>query len=121
MENQNPLEMQNPDLNPHQPPHLSPKNHCAFCGAALKNNAAPCPHCGTQSEYALEPDMTVCDDSMPTTAYKESINKVIDHRSETIKSRLEPNHNKPVDKRKLLYSIIIIILAVVVIGLLGNQ
>lgn len=121
MENQNPLEMQNPDLNPHQPPHLSTKAHCAFCGAVLQNKAPACPKCGAQSEQDLAPDAAVCDDSMPPTTYKESINKVIDQRSETIKSRLEPDHNQPIDKRKLLYSIIIIILAVVVIGLLGNQ
>lgn len=121
MENQNPLEMQNPDLNPYQPPHLAPRAHCAFCGAVQANNAVSCSSCGAQSEHALEPNAPVYDDSCQTTPYKESVNKVIDHRSETIKGRLEPDHSKPLDKRKLLYSVIIIILALVVIGLLGSQ
>lgn len=121
MENQNPLEMPNPDLSPRQPPHLPAKAHCAFCGAVRANSAAPCRACGAPSEQALKPDAPVHDDGNQTSPYKESVNKVIDHRSETIKGRLEPDHNKPVDKRKLLYSVIIIILALIVIGLLGNQ
>lgn len=121
MESQNPLEMQNPDLSPQQPPHLSAQAHCVFCGAVQANSAGPCRTCGAQSEHALEPDASVDDDSVQTTPYKESVNKVIDHRSETIKGRLEPDHSKPLDKRKLLYSVIIIILALIVIGLLGNQ
>lgn len=122
MENQNPMEMQNPDLNPHQPPHLSPKAHCAFCGADLAYSAALCPGCGAQAEHAAEPAEPIYDDSVHTIPYEDPVKKTRESlRGEAIKSRLEPDHSKPVDKRKLIYSIIIIILALIVIGLLGRQ
>lgn len=122
MENQNPLEMQNPDLNPHQPPHLSPRSHCAFCGANLNYSAALCPSCGAQAEHAPEPADRVVDDSVHTTPYADPVQQPRESgRREAIKSRLEPDHSKPVDKRKLIYCIIIIVLALIVIGLLGGQ
>lgn len=122
MENQNPLEMQNPDLNPHQPPHLSAKAHCVFCGANLTYSAEQCPACGAQAEHAKEPAEQVFDNEAQATSYEDPVKKPRKSaRGEAIKSRLDPDHSKPIDKRKLIYSIIIIILALIVIGLLGKQ
>lgn len=122
MENQNPLEMQNPNLNPQQPPHLSPRAHCVFCGADLNYSAQQCLSCGAQAEHAPEPQKPVYDDSVHTSPYEEPAKQPkSSERAREIKNRLEPDHNKPVDKRKLIYSIIIIVLALIVIGLLQSQ
>lgn len=118
MDNQNPLEMQNPDLNPNHPPHLSARPTCAFCGATLVYSAKQCAACGAQAEHAptpVEHDTAAKPDAEPP---KNPLERA---RTEAIKSRLEPDHSKPVDKQKLIYSIIIIVLALIVIGLLQNQ
>ena len=118
MENQDPLEMQNPDFNS-QPPHLSKSSNCAFCGAGLSYSSQLCPNCGAQAEHAPEQEAVVYDDSVNTRSYEEPVKEPsMTRREEIIKNRLQPDHSKPIDKRKMIYGIVVIILALVVIGLL---
>ena len=118
MENQDPLEMQNPAFNS-QSLHLSKRPNCAFCGADLGYSSQLCPHCGAQAEHAPEQETVLYDDSVNARPYEELVKEpLMTRREEIIRNRLQPDHSKPIDKRKMIYGIIVIILALVVIGLL---
>lgn len=119
MENQNPLEMQNQALNPDNPPHLSIRPNCNFCGAVLTINARQCQSCGAEIDPGVVSDLKEL--HTKSTQQSPAQNPLTKSRSDAIKSRLEPDHSQPINKQKLIYSIIIMVLALVVIGLLQHN
>lgn len=121
MSSHNPLETDNRDLNPQHAPDLPAQPACAARDEALPNNAQQGVACQTDAKdvpTSAEPDEDA--NASATPPAEPAKNPVGAKYATTLKSRLEPDHSKPVDRQKFIYSIILILLALAVIGLLQN-